>query len=92
MSTAIEPVTQSKILLQLIELNSRPLSHDVAEWIISLRLTHEQEERLHELLDRGNTGTLTPNERAELAEYCEVGMLLSLLHAKALGFVHGGVE
>ena len=87
MSTAVEARSQSHILLHLIELQGRPLSAAVAEWILSLRLTSEQEERYHELLDRGNAGILTSAQRTELGDLSDVGMLLGLMHAKALAFL-----
>ena len=54
------------------------------ESITMLRLPDSADNRLQNLMDRNNEGTLTEQERADLAALAELSERLSLVRAEAL--------
>lgn len=57
------------------------------EWVESISLLKFPElanQRLQELMDRNNEGTLTDNERVDLAALVELSERISLIRAEAL--------
>ena len=57
------------------------------EWVESitmLRLPEHADRRLQDLMDRNNEGTLTDQERGDLAALAELSEQLSLVRAEAL--------
>ena len=67
------------------------LSPEKAEAILSLAFSHEDQERMRELMDRNNQGVLTDSERAEMEGFRRVGTLIAILQARAalaLGKAH----
>jgi hypothetical protein len=57
---------------------------DLVEDIANLRLPHNLDQRLQELMDRNNDGRLTQAERQDMADLVEWSEDISLLRAKAL--------
>ena len=53
------------------------------EEIIAFKPSEEAVERVNELLDRNRAGTLTSEERAELEQYKNLDILISLVKARA---------
>jgi len=54
------------------------------EEIVSFRPLPEMQERLHDLLERGKAGTLTPAEESELNEYERIEHLMILMKVQSL--------
>lgn len=54
------------------------------EEILAFKISEAEEQHAIELLDKQDSGTLTPTEDAELAQMREVDALVGLLKAKAL--------
>lgn len=51
--------------------------------MLGLRLSDAAQERVRELLQRGNAGTLEASEQTDLDNYLLVGQFIDLLKAKA---------
>ena len=56
--------------------------------VVYRRLPWTDAQRLHELLERGNQGTLTPGEREELDQLTDRNNDLMLMRSKALRLLH----
>jgi hypothetical protein len=57
------------------------------EWVVSvgdLRLPPKADQRLQELMDRNNEGSLTKDEHADLESLVELSERISLVRAEAL--------
>ena len=52
---------------------------DVARYILRLRFSQRDSDRMNALAAKGQQGTLTPQEQAEIDGYCQAGNLLGLL-------------
>lgn len=59
------------------------LSPEKAEAIVSLAFSPEDEQRMRELMERNNQGSLTESERAEMEGFRRVGTLLGILQSRA---------
>jgi hypothetical protein len=65
---------------------------DVIESAASLRFPPKADELLQGLMDQNNEGTLTPQEREELAALVELSENMALLRAKALDVLGRGPQ
>jgi hypothetical protein len=64
-----------------------------AKAVLSINFTPEDEERMRELMERNNRGTITDRERAEMESYRRVGTFLGIVQAKArLRLKHAGAD
>lgn len=71
-------------ILERIIVPAQPcLSPDAARSILSLSFSQMDRERMHELAEIAQAGTLSPDEQAELDSYERVGSLLGILQSKA---------
>lgn len=59
------------------------LSPELARYILTLRLSPQDDRRFDELLPKAQNGTLTVEENAELENLNHVADVLSLWHSKA---------
>jgi hypothetical protein len=75
MSTVAVP--ESAIIERMV------LSPEKAEAIISLAFAPVDQDRMRELMERNNQGTLTDAERLEMESFRRVGTLLGILQARA---------
>jgi hypothetical protein len=64
------------------------LNRDAAAWLLELRFTLKQENRMLELAELGNRGELSPEMKEEMARYRAVGNVLSLLKARVRLFLN----
>jgi hypothetical protein len=71
------------IFARLIKANDGDLSRELARYILTLGFDEQDQERMRELAERNQEGTLAPKERAELQSYVKAGHMLALLHSKA---------
>ena len=68
---------ESSILERLV------LPPESARAVLAIKFTAEDEERMRELMDRNNRGTLAGSELIEMEGYRRVGTFLGLMQAKA---------
>jgi hypothetical protein len=54
-----------------------------AKAVLSIKFPPEDEERMRELMERNNRGTITEREEAEMEGYRRVGTFLGIMQAKA---------
>lgn len=71
------------VLSEIVEPTGSVESPLVAKELLSLHLKDEAKNRIRELLQKKNAGTITPAEQTTLEEYLVAGELIDLLHAKA---------
>jgi hypothetical protein len=76
-------VTPAQLLGDLVEPLGRAMTPSSARAILSLRASAAARERIGELADRCNRGTLTSEERAEYQLFVEVGEVVALLQTRA---------
>jgi hypothetical protein len=60
---------------------------DFVETVAALRFPDRTEQRMQKLMDRNNEGSLTEDEKEELASLVEVSEELSLVRARALSIL-----
>lgn len=71
------------ILNELIEPVSECFTPEVAERIVQLRASPATQQRLDELAEKSNDGTLTVEEHKQYADYVRTINFISVLQAKA---------
>lgn len=79
------------VLDELLEPVTRAFSRDVAQALMSIRASDAVQTRIAELAEKCNEGSLTPGEQAEYESFVQAADLISLLQAKARGWLasHG---
>ncbi len=76
-------LTETDILTEVVE-SSRPmLSLELAKELLSWHFSDTASDRMRELLQRNNAGTITPPEKQTLDNYLRVGEFIDLVQAKA---------
>ena len=91
MMTPSVALDDAEILADLLKLGTPHFDVDAARAVLRLGFSDEQQQRMLSLADKGNRGTLSQDERAELDRFRRVGNFLALMHAKArLSLRHGG--
>jgi hypothetical protein len=83
METDSQMISEGEILSVVVAPERPSLTVDAAQSLLELRFSPTQIERMHELADKNNAGTLTSSERAEMESYARVGNFLSLIQSKA---------
>ena len=86
-SQSAAPNTEAAILARIIGADEDPLSPDVARYLLSMRLTASDEDRVNDLSAKAQTVSLTDAETQELDSYLHIGYLLGVLQAKARGLL-----
>ena len=76
-------LTEADILGEVVESNRSTLSRQVAEEFLSLRFNDTATERIRELLQQNNAGSISDVEKSTLDNYLRVGEFLDLLQANA---------
>lgn len=82
-ATLHEPKTESSILTRLFDLRGADLVPESAAFLLSIEFDVADVERMDHLSNLAQSGSLTPDEEAELDAYLEVGGFLTILHARA---------
>lgn len=75
--------TDTEILRRVIEPDQSGLPVEAAQFVLGLDFPESDHQRIAELSARANAGSLTPEEREELAGYVRVSDFLSLIQSKA---------
>ena len=76
-------ITEADILAEIFASSPSGLAPEAARSILELKLSARAAERIRELLDKNNRGSISDLERSELDKYQRVGQFLDLLQAKA---------
>jgi hypothetical protein len=76
-------ITAAEILGEVIAPIEPTFAPDFAQMVLRLNLSERAQDRIRELLQRNNAGSLEKADKAALDNYLLVGQLLDLLHAKA---------
>ena len=71
------------LLTEIVEPGGSIQSPQVARELLALHLKEEAKDRIRELLQKKNAGTMTAAEQTTLEEYLVTGEFLDLLHARA---------
>lgn len=91
MMTPSVALDDAEILADLLKLGTPHFDVDAARAVLRLGFSNEQQQRMLSLAGKGNRGTLSQDEQAELDRFRRVGNFLALMHAKArLSLRHGG--
>jgi len=59
------------------------LSSEIAEFLLSIGFGESDRERMLQLADRSEAGTLTAEEQGEFDSYLHIGNLLAVMQSKA---------
>jgi hypothetical protein len=81
--TDFRAAAHAEVLRKVFELSGRGLTRPLAESILALGFEDRDAERIQDLNEKANEGTLGERERAELEAYINVGELLALWQSKA---------
>ncbi len=88
-SKAIPAKTESAILARIIQSEERELTPEIARYLLSMKLTESDEDRVNELSEKARAGELTPEETHELEGYIHIGFLLGVMQSKARRILRG---
>jgi hypothetical protein len=81
MSTAIESGTE--ILFRAIQPGEGDLPPEVSRWLLRVKLSEADCDKVNRLAAKARAGTLSSDERSELDELERVTSLLELMQSKA---------
>jgi len=76
-------ITEADILSEVISPDRAGISPEFARSILELRFSDRANDRIRQLLDKNNKGTISEAERAELDKFLRVGQFFDLMQAKA---------
>ena len=76
-------LTEADILAEVVAPGQPTLPQEFAHAVLSVRFNDSAKEKISELLQRNNAGTITTEEKADLEKYLRVGQFLDLMQAKA---------
>jgi hypothetical protein len=75
--------SDAAIVRRLIDSESGEWSADEAKVILKLRFSSYDNERMHQLLEKAQAGTLSSDEDREIDRYRHLGNLITVLWASA---------
>jgi hypothetical protein len=78
-----EQKTEAAILARLIQTRPDDLTHEAANYLLSLTFDAHDVERMNELSALARRGTLADADAAELDSYIHVSNLLAVMQSKA---------
>jgi hypothetical protein len=84
-------MASTTLLERMVDPISRVLTPEAARQLLDVRADDEMQQRIDDLADKCNEGTLTAEERAEYQSYVTWFNVLTLLQSKARTFLknHG---
>jgi hypothetical protein len=74
--------TEAAILARLIQIGQDELPPGAAEYLLSIRFSDRDTQRMNELSEMAREGTLAGQDQAELDSYIHVANLLAVMQAK----------
>jgi hypothetical protein len=75
--------SEAAIWTRLMQAQERELSPEAAEFLLAMDFGESDRQRMLQLAERSETGTLTSEERVEFDGYLHVGNLLAVMQSKA---------
>jgi hypothetical protein len=88
-SQLITPNSEAAIWARLIESQPDQLTRDAAEYLLGFGFTERDYNRMQDLAERSQAGTLTDDEEREFDSYLHIGNLLSVMQSKSRLVLHG---
>jgi hypothetical protein len=82
-SQLLTPNSEAAIWARLMQANKNPLSAEAAEFLLAVDFDKSDQQRMLQLAERSEAGTLTDDERTEFDGYLHVGNLLAVMRSKA---------
>jgi hypothetical protein len=82
-SQLLSPNSEAAIWARLMQAQKDELFHEAAEFLLALDFGESDRERMLQLADRSEAGTLTAEEQTEFDGYLHVGNLLAVMQSKA---------
>lgn len=82
-SQAISSTNEATIWARLIESQPDGLTAEAAHYLIGFRFGENDQNRLQELAESSQAGTLTEDEAREFDSYLHIGNLLAVIQSKA---------
>lgn len=76
-------LSEADILTEVVEPHRPGLSRELAEELLSLHFNEGATDRIRELLQKNNAGTISGAEKQTLDNYLRVGEFIDLMQAKA---------
>jgi hypothetical protein len=80
-------MTTKDCLDLILEPMAKTFTVDFARKLVELRAPRELQQRVDELADKANEGTLTPAEQAEYKAFIDSSTILGVVQAKARRFL-----
>jgi hypothetical protein len=77
------PNTEAAILTRILRAEDHEITPDVARFLLSMKLSKTDGERVNQLSSKARSGSLTEAERQELESYLHIGTLLGVMQSKA---------
>jgi hypothetical protein len=75
--------SEAAILSRVLTNGENGPSRELARHILNVTFTDADKARMHELAEKNQEGTISPEELQELDNYVNVGDLLAILQSKA---------
>ena len=82
-SHLLSPNRDADIWARLMRAQNDALPADAAQFLLSIDFEEEDRQRMLELAQRSEAGTLTSQEQAEFDSYLHVGNFLAIMQSKA---------
>ena len=82
-SQLLTPNSEAAIWARLMETHQDDLSPEAAEFLLAVNFGEHDRQRMLQLAERSEAGTLTAEEHAEFDGYLHVGNLLAVMKSRA---------
>ena len=82
------PTREAAIWARLIQAQRDEIAPQVAEYLLSIAFGESDRQRMEQLAERSEAGTLTTEERTEFDSYLHVGNLLAVMQSRARVALH----
>lgn len=74
--------SQPAIWARLIQAQKEPIPPETAAYLLSLRFSEADDDRMQVLMDKSDEGTLTPEDETEFDNYLHIANLLTIMHSQ----------
>ena len=79
----LSPNSEAAIWARLMQAQKNDLSPEAAEFLLAMDFGEQDRQRMSQLAERSDAGTLTAEELMEFDGYLHVGNLLAVMQSKA---------
>jgi hypothetical protein len=79
----LSPNSEAAIWARLMQAQKDELSREAAEFLLAIDFEESDRQRMLQLAERSEAGTLTPEELMEFDGYLHVGNLLAVIQSRA---------